>query len=193
MLKRAYSMFEVKGFDDATWEIEGIATTPTPDRMGDVVEPKGAIFKLPLSLLWQHQSSQPVGEVFSAKPKNDGIPVRARVFKAERFTSTPIRERLLEAWESVKTGLVRGFSIGFSPLESEPLEKGSWSYRYLSWEWLELSLVTIPANSEATIATVKSIDRELLAASGRQPVVKLDEHYLRRARRETRPGVVYLK
>lgn len=192
MLRRAYSMFEVKSFDDDRWEVEGIATTPTPDRMGDIVEPRGAVFKTPIPLLWQHHSSEPVGEVFAAKVTDDGIPVRARVFKAERFTSTAIRERLLEAWESAKTGLVRGFSIGFSPLETAQIEN-TWSYRYLSWEWLELSLVTIPANSEATIATVKSIDRDFLAASGRRPVVKLDQAQLRRARRETRPGVVYLK
>jgi HK97 family phage prohead protease len=181
-MRRAYSMFEVKSFDENKFEVEGIATTPT----------KGAVYKLPIPLLWQHNSSQPVGEVFAAKATADGIPVRARIFKAEGFTSTAIRERLLEAWESVKSGLVKGFSIGFNPLESEQIEK-SWSYRFLSWEWLELSLVTIPANSEATIQTVKSIDRDLLAASGRRPVVKLDEIQLRRARRETRPGVVFLK
>jgi HK97 family phage prohead protease len=191
-MRRAYSMFEVKSFDENKFEVEGIATTPTPDRMGDIVESKGAVYKLPIPLLWQHNSSQPVGEVFAAKATADGIPVRARIFKAEGFTSTAIRERLLEAWESVKSGLVKGFSIGFNPLESEQIEK-SWSYRFLSWEWLELSLVTIPANSEATIQTVKSIDRDLLAASGRRPVVKLDEIQLRRARRETRPGVVFLK
>jgi HK97 family phage prohead protease len=191
-MRRAYSMFEVKSFDENKFEVEGIATTPTPDRMGDIVESKGAVYKLPIPLLWQHNSSQPVGEVFAAKATADGIPVRARIFKAEGFTSTAIRERLLEAWESVKSGLVKGFSMGFNPLESEQIEK-SWSYRFLSWEWLELSLVTIPANSEATIQTVKSIDRDLLAASGRRPVVKLDEIQLRRARRETRPGVVFLK
>jgi HK97 family phage prohead protease len=191
-MRRAHSLFEVKSFDEGKWEVEGIATTPTPDRMGDIVESRGAVYKLPIPLLWQHRSSEPVGEVFAARATDDGIPVRARVFKAEAFTSTTIRERLLEAWESVKSGLVKGFSIGFNPLESAQIEN-TWSYRFLSWEWLELSLVTIPANSEATIQTVKSIDRDLLAASGRHPVVKLDSDHLRRARRETRSGVVFLK
>ena len=47
MLKRAYSTFEVKAVDDDAGIIEGIASTPTTDRMGDIVEPKGAQFKLP--------------------------------------------------------------------------------------------------------------------------------------------------
>jgi HK97 family phage prohead protease len=172
--------------------MEGIATTPTPDRMGDIVEPKGAVFKLPIPLLWQHLSSDPVGEVVAAKARSDGIPVRAKIFNADRFKSTVIRERLLEAWESVTTGLVKGFSIGFNPIaDPEPI-KGTYSYRFTSWEWLELSLVTIPANSEATIQTVKSFDAEWQVASDqRRGIVRLDPDLLRRASR-SRKGAVYL-
>src|SRR5262249_48224472 len=38
--------------------------------------------------------------------------------------------------------------------------------RFLSWLWLELSAVTIPANASAMIADVKSFDSRYLAASG---------------------------
>src|SRR5690606_25369784 len=62
-------------------------------------------------------------------------------------------------------GLVRGLSIGFRGLDVEEI-KGSWSLRFKEWEWLELSAVTIPANAEATIQAIKSIDSELRAASG---------------------------
>lgn len=41
--------------------ITGTASTPTTDRMGDVVEPMGAKFKTPMPLLWQHESDKPVG------------------------------------------------------------------------------------------------------------------------------------
>jgi hypothetical protein len=37
---------------------------------------------------------------------------------------------------------------------------------FKEWEWMELSLVTIPANSEAIISAVKSIDQTHLPASG---------------------------
>lgn len=164
-MDRAYSLLELKAVDDDEWVVEGIASTPTPDRYGDIVEPLGAKFALPLPLLWQHDADKPVGQVEFAKPTKSGIPFRARIFKSSRFTSETLKERALEAWESVKTGLVRGVSIGFRSLEHAYMEGGGIHFR--EWEWLELSLVSIPANSEATIAVIKSIDAEHRAASGR--------------------------
>lgn len=164
MLKRAYSLLEIKAVNDDEYVVEGMASTPTPDAYGDIVEPLGAKFALPLPLLWQHDASKPVGEVEFAKPGKDGIPFRARIKKPSEFTSAALRERALEAWESVKTKLVRGVSIGFRPVEYSFLDTGGMHFQ--EWEWLELSLVTIPANMEATIATVKAYDGPRPAASG---------------------------
>lgn len=190
-VRRAYGLLEVKSINEDRRIIDGIATTPSPDRMGDIVEPMGAKFQLPIPLLYQHASELPVGEVFAATPTKDGIRVQARVFKA--IESKNLKERLDEAWESVKIGLLKGFSIGFAPIDAPIQIKDTFSFRYKTWEWLELSLVTIPANAEATISTVKSIDTELRAASGRHSrVVRLDANTLRRVRRELRPGVAYL-
>jgi HK97 family phage major capsid protein/HK97 family phage prohead protease len=164
MSHRAYSLLEIKAVDEDEYVIEGVATTPTPDRYNDIVEPLGAKFALPLPLLWQHNSREPVGEVEFAKPKKDGIPFRARIRKPSEFTSETLRERALVAWESVKTKLVRGVSIGFKPLERTFMDNGG--IHFLKWEWLELSLVTMPANTDATITSIKSADRALRAASG---------------------------
>jgi hypothetical protein len=42
--------------------------------------------------------------------------------------------------------------------------EGTYPYRFTKWDWIELSLVTIPANPDCTIQTVKSIvDRERAA------------------------------
>jgi HK97 family phage major capsid protein/HK97 family phage prohead protease len=163
-LNRAYSILHVKRVDDDARVIEGIATTPSPDRLGDVVEPMGAKFSTPMPLLWMHDSSKPVGQVTFAKATKQGIPFKARI---ER-TSEPgtVKDRLDEAWQSVKLGLVKAVSIGFRSIGRPELMKEG-GLRFTSWEWLELSLVSIPANSEATITSVKSIDRKLRAASGR--------------------------
>jgi HK97 family phage major capsid protein len=67
----------------------------------------------------------------------------------------------------LKTGLVRGVSIGFRAIEREWLDDDS-GIRFTQTEVLELSLVTIPANADATINVIKSIDSELRAASGRK-------------------------
>jgi len=163
MRDRAYSILHVRDVNDDARVIEGIASTPATDRVGDIVEPMGAKFALPMPLLWQHDAWQPVGHVEFAKPTKNGIPFRATI--ANIAEPGKLRDRVEEAWQSVKAGLVRAVSIGFRSLEHEFMEGGG--IRFRTWEWLELSLVTIPANADATITTVRSIDAELRAATGR--------------------------
>jgi len=153
-MDRAYSLITVKKVNAEQRVIEGIASTPTPDRQKDVVEPMGARFKLPMPLLWMHRHDQPVGEVEWAKPTKEGIPFRARI----KTIGEPgiLRDRLDEAWQSVKTGLVKAVSIGFAPVKWEPLPSGG--LRFTEWSWMELSLVSIPANEDATIQNIKSVD-----------------------------------
>lgn len=165
MLKRAYSLLEVKAFDEEKRELTGTATTPTADRYGDVVEPKGAQFDLPIPFLWQHDASQPIGHVTKAKVTNAGIDVTVKLAKTDEPGT--LKERLDEAWQSIKLGLVRGLSIGFKPNEYSFIE-GTGGIHFQSWVWLELSAVTIPANAEASIQTIKSIDTQLRAASGKR-------------------------
>lgn len=175
-LTRAWSTFEIKFFNDETRTVEGIASTPATDRMEDIVEPMGAKFKLPLPLMWEHGrgfTKDPVGWVTSAMPQSDGIPVRVKFAQVDSPPS--LKEDLDRAWSLVKNGLVRGFSIGFAALDTEPI-KGSFGYRYKEWDWLELSAVAIPANAEATITSIKSIDKEQLRCAAKaKPVVKLDK------------------
>ncbi|CAB3681682.1 hypothetical protein R8871_02546 [Paraburkholderia graminis C4D1M] len=161
-MERAYSLLTVRSADDAARVIEGIASTPTPDRYGDIVEPLGAKFKTPMPLLWQHDATRPVGQVEFAKATKDGIPFRASIANID--DPGTLKDRLDEAWQSVKAQLVRAVSIGFRAIEYSFMDDGG--IHFLEWEWLELSLVTIPANSEATIQTIKSIDTTTRAALG---------------------------
>jgi uncharacterized protein len=163
MLKRAYSLLEIKAVDEDKREIVGIASTPSTDRYGDIVEPKGAEFKLPLPFLWQHDSGQPIGHVVKAKPMKDGIEVLVRLVKTDEEGT--LKDRLDEAWQSIKLGLVRGLSIGFRSIEHTFIE-GTYGVHFLKWDWMELSAVTIPANAEANITQIRSIDSQLRAASG---------------------------
>lgn len=158
--RRAYSILEWKSVDDERRIIEGIASTPSVDRMGDVVEPTGAQYTLPIPFLWQHDSHQPIGHVIAAKATKTGIKITAQIAKN-------VSAQIDEAWNLIKAGLVRGLSIGFRGLDTEQIPN-SWGVLFKTWEWLELSAVTIPANQDASISTVKSIDRKLLAATGRK-------------------------
>lgn len=154
-MNRMYSILDVKSVDEGDRVIRGVATTPSPDRMGDIVEPLGVEFKNPLPLLWQHQASKPVGSVKFDKPTKAGITFEAKIEKTDEPGT--LKDRLDEAWQSVKMGLVRAVSIGFRSLEETyDREKGGW--HFLRTEVMELSLVTIPAQPEAMITLVKQFD-----------------------------------
>lgn len=167
MINRAYATLDIKAQTaaDGTRRFSGVASTPEPDRMGDVVEPRGAVFKLPVPLLWQHDAAQPIGWIKSATVTPSGIRIEGEVATLDE--PGRLKDRLDEAWQSIKSGLVRGLSIGFRALETARLEGSDYAMRFLKWEWLELSAVTIPANQQATIVAVKSLDAAHLAASGR--------------------------
>jgi HK97 family phage prohead protease len=174
MLNRAYSLLSVKAVDDETRTLTGIATTPSPDRLNDVVESRGAKYSLPIPLLWQHDANQPIGQVTHVKTSGTGIEIVASI--ARVFEPGRLKDRLDEAWQSLKAGLVSGLSIGFKSLDQEsiPATRG---IRFLKWQFLELSVVTIPANADATITTIRSIDTAQRAASGQStllPVVSLN-------------------
>ena len=170
-MHRGYSLLETKSIDEEKREIVGIASTPTPDRVGDIVEPKGAQFKLPIPLLYQHDHKQPIGWVTAAKVTPKGIELTAKFTKVD--VPGPLRDRLETAWQEVKAGLVRGLSIGFKSLEHPGLDDGPGGLRFLRWLWLELSAVTIPANGDCSIATVKTIDRQHRLPQVGLPVVTL--------------------
>lgn len=169
-LNRACTLMTVKSVDEDKRIIVGIASTPSPDRDGDIMEPGGARFGSENPFLWQHDRSQPIGNC-SAKKVNDGLQITAQLVKPTPDMPSQLIARLDEAWASIKSGLVKGLSIGFKPIKYAFLDAGG--IHFLEWELLEVSAVTIPANAECSITTVKSYDRQFLAASGNEkPVVK---------------------
>jgi HK97 family phage prohead protease len=180
-IERAYSTLTIKSVDQEQRIIRGVASTPDPDRIGDIVEPHGARFRNPLSLLFHHQPDQPVGTVELDAPTDQGIGFTAHLPDIDEPGT--LKTRIQEAWQSIKAKLIRGVSIGFRA-DDDGIEflKDSGGLRFTKYEILELSLVSIPANSHATIHTIKSFDRSYLAASGeRQPSGVSD-----------RPGVVHV-
>ena len=139
MLTYAHSLIQIKSLDEEQRVLEGIASTPAADRTGDVMEPSGAKFTLPMPLLWQHKHDRPLGHVLSTRVTDAGILIRAQIARGIPFID--------EAWALLKAGLIGGLSIGWRPLEApEPiLQKGRVvGLRFKSWEWFELSAVTVP-------------------------------------------------
>jgi HK97 family phage prohead protease len=154
MQNRAYSVLDVKAFDDDTRKFSGVATSPSVDRVGDIIDPLGVKFANPMPLLHQHRHDAPIGSVRFKKPTKDGIEFDAEIAKVEE--PGPLKDRVDTAWGEIKHGLVRATSIGFRPIEYSFMDNGG--VRYSEVEVYELSTVTVPANADALISTIKSLD-----------------------------------
>ena len=155
-MTKAYSTLQIKSVTDTDDEriITGIASTPSTDRDDDVLEPMGAKFALPIPLLWQHNHNQPIGEVIDARVTDKGIEITAKIAKIDEDGT--LKSRIDEAWQSIKSGLVKCLSVGFKVKEYNYFEN-SWGLHIKEWEWYELSVVTVPANPDAVITNVKQI------------------------------------
>lgn len=155
-MSKAYSVLQVKSYEDdgESRTITGIASTPSVDRDSDIIDAKGVKFALPIPLLWQHNHNQPIGEVISASVTDDGVEFTAKIAKIDEEGT--LKNRIDEAWQSIKSGLVKCVSVGFRALEYDYLEN-SYGLHIKNWEWYELSVVTIPANPDAMITSVKQI------------------------------------
>lgn len=130
--------------------ISGIATTATPDRQGDIVEPLGAFFKNPIPFLHAHNGTMPIGLATLGKPTKNGIPFEAII--PDDIPPGALKDRVDMAWGEIQAGLVASVSIGFRALEFEPLPRGG--KRFTSFEILELSACVVGAQPDAVITTV---------------------------------------
>lgn len=157
-MTKAYSVLKVKAVNETDDErtITGIASTPTQDRDSDIMDMSGAKFALPIPLLWQHNHNMPIGEVVSATVTDAGIEIVAKIAKIDEDGT--LKGRIDEAWQSIKSGLVKCLSIGFRALEYNYLED-SYGLHIKEWEWYELSAVTVPANPDAVITSAKQIKK----------------------------------
>ena len=165
---RAYALLQVKSFDAARRTFTGIATTPTPDRSGDIVDPLGVTFRNPLPLLLHHDKTKPVGSVVFDAPTAAGITFTASI--PEVAEAGALKDRLDEAMQSVGAKLFGGVSIGYRILRDGAARIANSAGLLLKRiEVCELSLVTVPSNSEATILSIKALDAPHLAASGLPP------------------------
>lgn len=171
-MNRAYSTMTVKAVNEEQRIITGIASTPSTDRSEDVMVPEGAQYTLPMPFLWQHESDEPIGHVIDVKVTSQGIEATMQIAKIEE--EGDLKSRIDNAWQTIKAGLVRGLSIGFNPIEYSRID-GSFGLKFLRWDWMELSAVTIPCNADARITSVKSVSHKQLAALGKSvvPVVRV--------------------
>jgi HK97 family phage prohead protease/HK97 family phage major capsid protein len=136
--------------------LEFVLSDATVDRYGDVVEPTGwdlRNFKKNPIALFGHASGFPIGRW--ANIRVEGGRLLARLDLAAKGTSARIDELI----SLVEQGILRAVSVGFRPLEQEPIDKNQpyGAQRYTRQELLETSLVSVPANP-AALAVAKSLN-----------------------------------
>lgn len=142
--------------------IKFVASTATPDRYGDIVDQKGwdlsAYNRNPVVLFNHNPQQMPIGKG-RAYVENDQLMLEVE------FDQNDEMARKIE--DKVRGGYISAVSVGFQPAESIPRSRlpadnpyhGKSGYYFAKSELLEVSIVTIPANNEATLS--KQFTREI--------------------------------
>lgn len=144
-----FQLEDLKARGDDGWTFAGYASTfGVIDLGGDVVL-RGAFTntlkeRMP-RLLWQHDTSQPLGRVLSLSEDARGL---AGEFKISRTS------RGHDAYQLLKDGAIDSMSIGYVPEDQEFSEDGIRQLK--SVHLYEVSLVTLPMNEEALVTAVKA-------------------------------------
>jgi HK97 family phage prohead protease len=124
-------------------QIRVLASTSGIDRQLDIVDPLGCKldnYRRNPIVLASHDPKAPIGT--SWPEVIDGRLEATITFAPEGVSADADR------WCGLaKSGVVRGVSIGFEPIEQTPLPGGG--RKFTKWELLELSLCAVPANAEA--------------------------------------------
>lgn len=132
-----------------------IASTAAEDRQGEIVEVEGwniKNYKDNPILLFMHDHNKPLGK--ATKIWVDKSMAKPRLmFKGFISTATDYGRAAKQLMEE---GILQTFSVGFRPLEME-------GNRITKSELYEISLVSVPANAEARLVAVKSLEKAGIA------------------------------
>lgn len=155
---KAHFTAEIKGFADEKNTYQFVITSEAIDRHGDIVRMSGAnleAFRRNPVVLYNHDSySMPIGRAKNIIFQNNSI------IADVEFHGKTEESRLVA--DLVADGYMRTVSIGFIPrkmLERRATDEEksllpAWKdsiTEYESWDLLEFSIVTIPANPDALI------------------------------------------
>lgn len=120
------------------------------DSQGDVISP-GAFKNLEASeikILWQHNPEYPIGRVLEIYEDKYGLCLKAQLILSVK--------KAAEAYDLIKTGSIKGLSIGYKIIDSEVNNQKN--IRILKEiELWEISVVTYPANMHAKVYDVKNL------------------------------------
>lgn len=107
------------------------------------------------AVLLEHNRSQQIGVV-------ENFTIKGGVARADiRFDTDPLSEQI---WQSVKNGIRRNISVGFMLHEMHLVKEGTKDaaplYGSIDWEPFEISIVSVPADTNAGVGRELSLVRD---------------------------------
>lgn len=132
-------------------KIRGLASTTDKDRHGDIVladawkNGLGNYEKNPI-ILFNHNYDEPCGKAVSWAVTEQGLEVEAVISRANERVATLVEE-----------GILGTFSVGFIPKDLDYIPETD-GFVIKEAELLEVSVVSVPANQNATFSLAKAFD-----------------------------------
>jgi len=157
LAKTLAPILDIKAIDDVTGAFAGYGSVfNVVDSYGEMVMP-GA-FKKSLAaskrakftpkMFWQHQSSMPIGRWTSLYEDEKGLVCEGQLnLKVQRGA---------EAYAHLQAEDIDGLSIGYREVKVEEPEDAETPRKLIQLNLLEVSVVSLGANGEATVDQVKS-------------------------------------
>jgi phage head maturation protease len=141
---------EQRILDEEERIVKARINTKTLDRYSSVVLPEGVILDNYLAnpvVLWNHNPFFVVGQALELTVTPNYIDA------VWQFVSSEIKDPLVhDLWVLTRDGILRGYSVGFYPLEVDWENKLYEEQRgptFTKWDLVEFSLTPIPANPDA--------------------------------------------
>lgn len=163
-------------------------TNESPDRYGDIVVAKGAKLdnykKNPVIQFAHDYKLPPVGASINIwiDKQNKSVPAYG-LFMDERVDDSG---RSATIFKMAKNGFMKASSIGFNPIkyiipenkeEAEKMGLGKYGVKFTEWDYLEWSIVPVPANPEALQNMFKSIVPRNIAKDFGEDDINVMEKY----------------
>ncbi len=143
--KAAFTTDDAGAITGKAWDFS------SPDRVGDVIEPRafaGAVGKS-IPMLFAHDQAQAVGVWDSVSIEADGLSVSGKLLVKDVARAAEVRALVL-------AGGITGLSVGFITKKSTPRKGGGRTIQNL--DLVECSLVAIPAHPNARITSQKELN-----------------------------------
>jgi HK97 family phage prohead protease len=157
LLRKTVLPGKVKQVDDNT--VLACVSKERVDRADELVMVNGIDFSEYISknpiVLWQHDPTNPIARCVSLSVVGDEL------LATIKFPPAGVSALSDTARGLIKNDIVNAWSIGFTPLSTEPMDRADprGPQRYLAVELCEISACSIPANRDAI-----TVERSLSAA-----------------------------